>query len=50
MVKKIVLASGNKGKLNEFNRALSELNVEIIPQSQFNVPDADETGLSFVEN
>tara|TARA_Y100000780_G_scaffold218762_1_gene224078 strand:- start:17 stop:628 length:612 start_codon:yes stop_codon:yes gene_type:complete len=50
MVKKIVLASGNKGKLNELNRALSELNVEIIPQSQFNVPDADETGLSFVEN
>ncbi|WP_067866683.1 XTP/dITP diphosphatase [Neptuniibacter marinus] len=50
MVQKIVLASGNKGKLNEFNHALSELNVEVIPQAQFDVPDADETGQSFVEN
>ena len=50
MTTKIVLASGNKGKLKEFNQVLGELGVEVLPQSEFSVPDADETGLSFVEN
>ncbi|MBU2965655.1 RdgB/HAM1 family non-canonical purine NTP pyrophosphatase [Amphritea sp. 2_MG-2023] len=50
MTRQIVLASGNKGKLKEFNQVLGDLGVEVVPQSQFNVPDADETGLSFVEN
>lgn len=50
MISKIVLASGNKGKLKEFNQVLGNLNVEVIPQSAFAVTDADETGLSFVEN
>ena len=50
MINKIVLASGNKGKLKEFNHILEGLNVEVVPQSAFNVSDADETGLSFVEN
>lgn len=50
MINKIVLASGNKGKLKEFNHILEGLNVEVVPQSAFNVNDADETGLSFVEN
>ncbi len=50
MINKIVLASGNKGKLKEFNQVLSDLQVEVLPQSDFNVIDADETGLSFVEN
>lgn len=50
MSRQIVLASGNKGKLKEFNQVLGDLGVEVVPQSQFNVPDADETGLSFVEN
>lgn len=50
MSQKIVLASGNKGKLKEFNEILSRLEVEVIPQSEFSVPDADETGLTFVEN
>lgn len=47
---KIVLASGNKGKLAELQNALDGFNVELIPQSEFNVSDADETGLSFIEN
>ncbi|PXF33093.1 nucleoside-triphosphate diphosphatase [Pokkaliibacter plantistimulans] len=49
-MKQIVLASGNKGKLHEFNELLGGLDFEVIPQSAFSVPDADETGLSFVEN
>lgn len=47
---KIVLASGNKGKLAELQNALSDFDVELIPQGEFNVSDADETGLSFIEN
>ncbi|WP_415895548.1 XTP/dITP diphosphatase [Neptuniibacter sp. PT34_22] len=50
MINKIVLASGNKGKLKEFNQVLTDLGVKVVPQSEFNVSDADETGLSFVEN
>ncbi|MGB0466444.1 MAG: XTP/dITP diphosphatase [Pontibacterium sp.] len=50
MITKIVLASGNKGKLREFNQVLGQLNTEVLPQSDFQVSDADETGLSFVEN
>ena len=47
---KIVLASGNAGKLKEFSVPLSELDMDIIPQSDFNVSEAEETGLTFVEN
>jgi len=49
-VKTIVLASGNPGKLREFAQILSEFHLDVVPQSQFNVPDVPETGLSFVEN
>ena len=48
--KKIVMASGNAGKIREIARLLADLDVEIVPQSDFDVPDADETGTSFVEN
>ncbi|MBN45915.1 MULTISPECIES: RdgB/HAM1 family non-canonical purine NTP pyrophosphatase [unclassified Methylophaga] len=47
---KIVLASGNIGKLRELSQILSPLGLELIAQSDLNVPEADETGLSFVEN
>ncbi|MGH1430103.1 MAG: XTP/dITP diphosphatase [Neptuniibacter sp.] len=50
MINKIVLASGNKGKLKEFSQVLGDLKVEVLPQSEFQISDADETGLSFVEN
>lgn len=46
----VVLASGNIGKLRELDKVLAPLNVSLQPQAQFNVPDAEETGLSFVEN
>jgi XTP/dITP diphosphohydrolase len=47
---KIVLASSNPGKLREINQLLAGLGLTVVPQSDFDVPDADETGLSFVEN
>ncbi len=50
MPKKVVLASGNAGKLREFFRILGNAGFEVVPQSDFDVVDAPETGLSFVEN
>ena len=50
MSQKVVLATGNQGKLREFIRMLASQNMEIIKQSEFNVPDVEETGLTFVEN
>lgn len=47
---KVVLASSNKGKLFEFQQLLANSNLVIVPQSNFNIEDAEETGLSFVEN
>ncbi len=47
---KVVLASGNKGKLNELQQMLGGLNFEVLPQSDFNVSSVAETGLTFVEN
>ncbi len=49
-MKKIVLASGNQGKVREINQILAGLDIEVVPQSDFNVPDIEETGLTFVEN
>ena len=48
--KRIVLASGNPGKVREINALLEGLGIEVLPQSEFGVPEAEETGLSFVEN
>jgi XTP/dITP diphosphohydrolase len=50
MINTIVLASGNRGKLSEFNEIFAPLQIDVVPQSDYAVPDADETGLSFVEN
>lgn len=50
MQNKLVLASSNKGKLREINHIIAGLGMEALPQSDFDVADADETGLSFVEN
>lgn len=46
----IVLASSNPGKVREINQLLAELDLQVRPQSEFNVIDAEETGLTFVEN
>ena len=47
---KLVLASGNPGKLVEFNALLADVGFEVRPQSEFGVEDAEETGLTFIEN
>ncbi len=47
---RIVLASGNAGKVKEINQLLSNHQIQVLPQSDFNVPDIEETGLTFVEN
>jgi XTP/dITP diphosphohydrolase len=46
----VVLASGNAGKLREFNRILAPLEMTLRFQSEFQVPEVAEDGLSFVEN
>lgn len=48
--KKVVLATGNAGKVRELSQMLSPFNVEIISQKSLNVPDAIEDGLTFIEN
>lgn len=50
MSKRVILASSNPGKLKEFNALLSGLDIEVVPQSDYQVPEAEETGLTFVEN
>lgn len=47
---KIVLATGNQGKLREMRSILEHTQWEIIPQSDYDFPEAVEDGLSFVEN
>ena len=50
MKRRIVLASGNKGKLKEFSEILNPINFEVVSQGELGVLDIEETGLSFVEN
>ena len=50
MAGKIVLASGNKGKLREFRQMLEPMGYEIHPQSEFDVTEAEEPFGTFVEN
>lgn len=49
-MKKIVLASSNQGKLREIQQVLAHFEMQLLPQSEFNVSDAVESGLTFVEN
>ncbi len=50
MFKKLVIASGNKGKLREIQAMLSPLNIEVLAQSEFQVPEAAEPHCTFIEN
>lgn len=50
MSKTIVLASGNKGKVSELTQLLAPIGFNVVPQSDFDVPDVEETGTTFVEN
>jgi len=49
-LKELVLASSNPGKVREINQLLATLDLHAQPQSELGVVDAEETGLTFVEN
>ena len=49
-MRRVVLASGNRGKLAEFGALFAESGWDVVPQGRLGVDDAEETGLSFVEN
>lgn len=50
MLNKIVIATGNAGKLREIQQLLSPLAIEVLPQSRFGIPEADEPYFTFIEN
>ena len=49
-MKKLVVASGNPGKLREFRQMLGPLGFEIVPQAELGITDAEEPHATFVEN
>lgn len=49
-MRKVVLASGNPGKLKELRSLLADFDREVVPQSDIDLETTEETGLSFVEN
>ena len=49
-MRKVVLATGNVGKIEEIAAILGDLNLEIVPQSDFGLESAEETGETFLEN
>ncbi|MBC7488643.1 MAG: RdgB/HAM1 family non-canonical purine NTP pyrophosphatase [Glaciimonas sp.] len=50
VLRNLVLASNNAGKLKEFGQMLASVGCEVHPQGEFDVPEADEPYLTFVEN
>jgi len=50
MSHQIVLASNNPGKVREIGELLTGNDIKIVAQSEFNTPEVEETGLTFVEN
>src|SRR5512144_3079743 len=50
MIDRLVLASNNPGKLRESRRLLSPLAIDVIPQAELGIPDANEPHVTFVEN
>jgi XTP/dITP diphosphohydrolase len=49
-MQKIVIASGNPGKLREIRRILEPLDFQVMPQSDFGVPECPEPHVTFIEN
>lgn len=49
-MQKLVLASGNPGKLKEFQQLLADCGYQVLSQGEFGLDSAEETGLTFVEN
>jgi XTP/dITP diphosphohydrolase len=49
-MRKLILASGNQGKLKELGEMLAPLDIELHAQTSFGVPEAEEPFLTFLEN
>ncbi len=49
-LEKLVIASGNQGKLREIGTLLAALEIEVMPQSEFNLSEIDEPHATFIEN
>lgn len=49
-MKKVLVASNNPGKIREIGGILADLDIEVIPQRTFGIEEADETGVTFIEN
>jgi len=49
-LRQLVLASNNPGKIREISAILAPLAIEVIPQAQLNIPEADEPHGTFIEN
>lgn len=49
-MRRLVLASGNPGKLREFREMLAPLDIEIVPQHELGIGDAEEPHATFLEN
>ena len=50
VTRKLVLASNNAGKLKEFRELLATVGFDVLAQGEFNVPEAEEPHVTFVEN
>ncbi len=49
-MKRVILASSNAGKLREFRQILEPLSIELVPQRELGIEDAEEPHQTFVEN
>ncbi len=49
-LRRVVLASNNAGKLREFSALFAPLGIELVPQGELGVPEAEEPHVTFVEN
>jgi XTP/dITP diphosphohydrolase len=50
LISRLVLASGNDGKLREFRRLLAPRGLDVIAQTELGIPEADEPHATFIEN
>ncbi|MCH9770773.1 MAG: RdgB/HAM1 family non-canonical purine NTP pyrophosphatase [Gammaproteobacteria bacterium] len=49
-MQKVILASGNRGKIAELKSLLTTVNLDLHSQAEFNITSVEETGLTFIEN
>ncbi len=49
-MKKLLLATHNKGKVSELSEMLAPLGIKVVSAAEFNIPEPEETGTTFHEN